>query len=117
MSAAAKKTQQLDQLEVMKNEYAAKALRYQSIERTWRTIMFRLAIAMGVMPIISGSAQLLPQFIQAWFAFGISLFNVMIVIVNTKLDMCERVADASMAGKGYEKLATEFDFLITEAKM
>merc|ERR1719183_2486600 len=98
-------------------DYAEQALVYNKIERKWRSVMFRIAVIMGVLPIISGSATMLPEKIGPWFALGISLINVTIVIVNTKMDLGERVADAAMAVQGYEKLATAIGFMLTEVRM
>jgi len=98
-------------------DYSEQALVYNKIERKWRSFMFRIAIIMGVLPIIGGAATMLPEALAPWFALGVSLMNVMIVIVNTKMDMGERIADAAMAGKGYEKLSTNINFMLTEVKM
>merc|ERR1719183_1233176 len=98
-------------------DYADKAEVYNKIERKWRSVMFKIAVIMGVLPIISGSATMLPEKIGPWFALGISLINVTIVIVNTKMDLGERVADAAMAGQGYMKLATTLGFMLTEVRM
>eukprot|EP00747_Dinoflagellata_sp_TGD_P033164 gnl/TRDRNA2_/TRDRNA2_136431_c0_seq1.p1 gnl/TRDRNA2_/TRDRNA2_136431_c0~~gnl/TRDRNA2_/TRDRNA2_136431_c0_seq1.p1 ORF type:complete len:317 (+),score=40.87 gnl/TRDRNA2_/TRDRNA2_136431_c0_seq1:54-1004(+) len=96
-------------LDKLSNNFLTLAALYNNSERYWRAKAFQIACLLGLLPLISNATQMLPDFIAPWVALMISLSNVMVVVANVKLDIGERIADASMAGKGYAKLKTKID--------
>merc|ERR1719235_1361541 len=89
----------------MKQNFSELARIYHFVELKWRRRVFWVAATLGLLPVIVGATTLFPGPLQPWIALMIATINVIIVVINVKLDMGERVADANMAYKAYEGLA------------
>jgi len=107
--------QDLEHLTKLAATFKYKAFVYGKAEKYWRRVAFVIAMILGILPVIAGSSHMLPDHINLWFGFGISVLNVMIVVIQMKCDMGERIADASMARKGYESVCNQIDFFTCDA--
>jgi len=114
---AGRSGKQVEVFSDMKAEFDEKSTQYTIVEKKWRNRQFGVAVLLGILPIIAGVSQLLPEKITPWITLGISITNVIVVVVNVKLDMGERIADASMAGKGFGKLASLISMFLNKAKL
>merc|ERR1712216_622523 len=63
---------------------------------------------------IAGVTQLLPESVSPWITLLTSISNVVIVVTNVKLNIGERIADASMANKGFGSLASLLEFALCD---
>jgi len=107
---------QCEMFSEMKQDFEEKSVQYTLVERKWRNRQFLVAVVLGILPVMAGVTQLLPKDISPWITLGISIINVIVVVVNVKLDMGERIADASMASKGYGKITYEVDMFLAQLK-
>jgi len=98
----------------MKLDFQDKADKYTGVERKWRNVQFAIACILGMLPVVAGVAQLFPDKATPWITLGISVVNVLVVVCNVKLDLGERVADASMAGKGFGKMASATEMFLAQ---
>eukprot|EP00929_Paragymnodinium_shiwhaense_P110031 TRINITY_DN7671_c0_g1_i5.p1 TRINITY_DN7671_c0_g1~~TRINITY_DN7671_c0_g1_i5.p1 ORF type:complete len:454 (+),score=77.42 TRINITY_DN7671_c0_g1_i5:82-1443(+) len=103
---------QVLRLECMQRDFQKKALVYQEIERYWRRCAFFVACILGLLPVLAGVTQLLPKELSPWMTLCISITNVCVVVMNVKMDMGERIADAAMAAKCFGGLATQVSFFL-----
>merc|ERR1712048_453750 len=52
-----------------------------------------------------------------WFALTVAVMNTIVVVINVKTDVGERINDAATARKGFEKLATRIEFFIGHTEL
>jgi len=90
----------------LKEEFQEKADMYDVVQSKWRGRTIAVAMVLGLIPLANGVTLLLTEEAQPWFSLFVNIVNVCVVILNIKLDMGERVADASMANKGYTTLVS-----------
>lgn len=96
--------------------YLEKGSLYSKVETKWRRTNFVIAIWLGVLPVCQTVAELLPGQFRLWIRFGITFFNVAIVVLLVKLDLGEKIADASMGHKTFNKLASNIDVFICQLR-
>lgn len=106
----------MEDLKQMQQAFAEKAQQFLENENKWRSRTFKVALMLGVLPVLAGVTQLFPENLRPLCALTISIGNVFVVVVNVKLDMGERIADASMAYKGYKRLASDFELYLFQMK-
>lgn len=97
-------------------KYKEKCVIYRAAERKWRSRSFHVAVLLGTLPVLAGVTVLMPEAFRPWLTLCIAILNVFVVVLNVKLDMGERIADASMAGKGFDKVDTQIDLFFCELK-
>eukprot|EP00928_Gymnodinium_smaydae_P043247 TRINITY_DN29018_c0_g1_i1.p1 TRINITY_DN29018_c0_g1~~TRINITY_DN29018_c0_g1_i1.p1 ORF type:complete len:367 (+),score=56.45 TRINITY_DN29018_c0_g1_i1:149-1249(+) len=90
---------------------------YLEIEMHWRKISFYVALTLGILPVVAGASHMLPEVLSGWFGLLISVINVVVVVTNVKMDIGERIADASMARKGYQKLVSDCTFFVHDLQV
>jgi hypothetical protein len=100
----------------MQASFAEKSAVYHDAETKWRSRAFQIAVTLGILPVLAGVTQLMPRDFSPWITLFISILNVIVVVTNVKLDIGERIADASMASKSFGKLAMQIDLFFCELK-
>jgi len=100
----------------MQVSFAEKSAVYHDAETKWRSRAFQIAVTLGILPVLAGVVQLMPRDLSPWITLFISILNVIVVVTNVKLDIGERIADASMAGKSFGKLATQIDLFFCQLR-
>jgi len=88
----------------MEDNYRQRAHMFRQVEFYWRRRAFAVTMLMGLLPIMAPMGNLIPHVIRPWYSLGISILNVTVVVVSIKCDMSDRVSDATMASKGYERV-------------
>jgi len=101
----------------MREDLETKTYIYKAAEIKWRNRSFRLALLLGCLPILAGMGVLLPEALTPWWALMIAVINVTVVVVQVKMDMGERIAQASTVGKGYDKVCTQITVFIAQSKL
>lgn len=98
----------------MRTHFREKADNYQKVAHRWRNRNFGVAVLMGILPVMAGGSTLLPEWMRAWSTLVLSVVNVFVVVVNVKLDMGERIADAARASKGFNKMAVDLGVFLSQ---
>jgi len=88
----------------MEDKYRIRAHMFRQVEFYWRRRSFAVTMMMGLLPIMAPMGNLMPSFLTPWYSLLISIANVTVVVVSIKCDMSDRVSDATMASKGYERV-------------
>jgi len=88
----------------MEDKYRIRAHMFRQVEFYWRRRSFAVTMMMGLLPIMAPMGNLMPSFLTPWYSLMISIANVTVVVVSIKCDMSDRVSDATMASKGYERV-------------
>jgi hypothetical protein len=76
----------------------------------WKDLQFYLTGSFIVLPIMAGTAQFLPDVFRHILGVLIAVANITAVIIDLKVDLGERIADAAMATKGYGMLCAQIMF-------
>lgn len=107
---------QIQVLEDIQELYLEKGSLYAKLESYWRSFNFRIALLLGILPVCVSKTELLPETYRQWTALLITLTNIVIVVFQLKLDIGEKIADASMAQKTFNTVASSIDVMLCQLR-